>query len=523
MLPRIDALVTPAGPVSPVTPLVPAGEGRQEEFQRSLQTLVGQSLQGQVLSQYKDGSYLVRVAGNAARMQLPAGVQVGAEVSLTLLAAQPRPVFQFGGEHAQGGQAALVYAQPPPGRAPAGGPDALLPSQENHTPPGATPRPPAGANPAGQPAPPGGAAAGSGPATPPGGAPATAPGTTAGAATPPLPSGATPAAGQTGATVPPPPAGATPATPATTPAANPAANPAATLATANASASATLLAAGLPASAAPAATRPARSLAATLLGRAPLTPAAELPELDAGSEPATLSQTARVLTSVLGTANSVAGASAGLVGRAALVASGAPLPEQLAQTLRETIANSGLFYESHVAEWVKGQRTLPELMREPQMQRLAQGLAQGGAETAARAARGDAGPDLAAAQMVNQQLHSQEHARVQWQGEAWPGQPMQWHIQREPREQRQQSGGQDDGAAPEQVWRSGVRFRFPLLGQVEASVTVVGGQIQIQVQTASEESAGTLRAYAERLESAMAAAGSPLSSLTIRAGDRHDG
>ncbi|WGG53394.1 flagellar hook-length control protein FliK [Rugamonas sp. DEMB1] len=100
---------------------------------------------------------------------------------------------------------------------------------------------------------------------------------------------------------------------------------------------------------------------------------------------------------------------------------------------------------------------------------------------------------------------------------------MQWHIQREQREQGQQSGGQDDGAAPEQVWRSGVRFRFPLLGQVEASVTVVGGQIQIQVQTASEESAGTLRAYAERLESAMAAAGSPLSSLTIRAGDQHDG
>jgi hypothetical protein len=124
--------------------------------------------------------------------------------------------------------------------------------------------------------------------------------------------------------------------------------------------------------------------------------------------------------------------------------------------------------------------------------------------------------------MVNQQLHSQEHARVQWQGDAWPGQPMQWHIQREQREQGQQSGGQDDGAAPEQVWRSGVRFRFPLLGQVEASVTVVGGQIQIQVQTASEESAGTLRAYAERLESAMAAAGSPLSSLTIRAGDQHD-
>jgi hypothetical protein len=147
------------------------------------------------------------------------------------------------------------------------------------------------------------------------------------------------------------------------------------------------------------------------------------------------------------------------------------------------------------------------------MQRMAQG------ENAARAAAG--GPDLSAAQMINQQLHTQEQGRVQWHGQAWPGQPMQWEIRRE-----QGEGRKDDGSAdgePEQVWRSGVRFRFPMLGAVSASVTLIGGQVHIQVQADSDDTADTLRAYAGRLEGAMEAAGAPLSSLTISQEDRHDG
>jgi hypothetical protein len=60
-----------------------------------------------------------------------------------------------------------------------------------------------------------------------------------------------------------------------------------------------------------------------------------------------------------------------------------------------------------------------------------------------------------------------------------------------------------------------VRFRFPLLGKVAATVTLAGDQVQIQLQTGSDQSAVTLRAYAGLLEQAMAAAGAPLSSLTI--------
>ncbi|MYM26649.1 flagellar hook-length control protein FliK, partial [Duganella sp. FT135W] len=293
-------------------------------------------------------------------------------------------------------------------------------------------------------------------------------------------------------------------------------NPAAALATpagaANAQAAATL-AAGSAGSAD--AVKP-QSLAATLLGKAPLTPASDLPELSANTPQPTLSSAARVLTTILSTAQAGQAAQAALIGKTALFGNSAPDTDELAQKLHDTISKSGLFYESHVAEWAKGERPIADLMREPQMQRL---LQQQGGETAARAAA--SGPDLSAAQMINQQLHTQEQNRVLWHGQAWPGQEMQWEVRRDQRE-----GGQDGGEAdaePEQIWRSGVRFRLPLLGAVSAAVTLVGDQVHIQVQTDSDGSATTLRAYASQLESAMAAAGAQLSSLTISQEDDHGG
>jgi hypothetical protein len=257
-----------------------------------------------------------------------------------------------------------------------------------------------------------------------------------------------------------------------------------------------------------------QSLAATLLGKAPLTPADQLPDLDPNTPLPTLSTTARVLTTVLGASQAGQAAQLALIGKTALFGNAAPDTGQLTQKLHDAISQSGLFYESHVTEWVKGERSLTELMREPQMQRMAQG-----GESAARAAAN--GPDLSAAQLINQQLHTQEQGRVQWNGQAWPGQAMQWEIRREQREGRKDGGGGE--AEPEQVWRSGVRFRFPMLGAVSASVTLIGGQVHIQVQADSDDSATTLRAYAGQLEVAMEAAGAPLSSLTIGQETRDDG
>jgi hypothetical protein len=534
MLPRLDAaIVTPVKPADGAGAGVAIGDGRQAAFQRAVQSLVGQTVPAEVLSKLKDGSYLVKVAENSVRLMLPGDTQVGSSVPLTVLTAQPRPTFQLG-TNAPGSAPTLLYseagtteggeaaslpsqgtvvlpnsgkpasgaAQGTPGQtgAPAGGAGAEAPADSDAAPgqlkpglPGA-PAAGAGANPS---AGTGSAAANAGNA-----AAAGRPGLPAGAA-PDTPDAPNPAA-----------AGARPAVVAGAATPNPAAALTTPASAAQAQAAATL-AAGAAGSAVPADAVKPQSLAATLLGKAPLTPAHELPELSANTPQATLSSAARVLTTVLSAAQAGQAAQAALIGKTALFGNAAPDTDALAQKLHDTISKSGLFYESHVAEWAKGERPLTELMREPQMQRL---LQQQGGEPAARAAT--SGPDLSAAQMINQQLHTQEQNRVLWHGQAWPGQEMQWEVRRDQREGGQGGNGDAEGE-PEPIWRSGVRFRLPMLGAVSAAVTLVGEQVHIQVQTDSDGSAVTLRAYASQLESAMAAAGAQLSSLTISQDDDH--
>jgi len=397
MLPRIDASIRPVGPSDGAGTGAAVGDTRQGQLalQKALQGLVGQNVPAVVQSKFSDGSALVKVAEQNVRMMLPTDVKVGAEVSLTVLSASPRPTFQFGTGTAG---ATVVY--------PDGGESqpATLPSQT---------------------------------------------------AQPALVRGG--AAGAAGAE----------------------------------------------------AARP-QSLAAALLGKAPLTASADLPGLDHTTPQSTLSPTARALATILPAGGQMA--QLALIGKSALFGNAAPDTDKLAQKLNDTISKSGLFYESHVTEWVKGERPLSDLMREPQMQHMQQlqRLAQQSGESLARL--GPGGPDLTPAQMVNQQLHTQEQGRVQWNGEAWPGQQMQWEVKREQRDgSRQQQA--DDGQ--EQVWRSGVRFRLPMLGKVAATVTMVGDQVHVQLQTDTDDAADALRAYASQFEAAMAAAGGLLSSLAI--------
>src|SRR5262245_46186480 len=96
---RPDALtVKPVGQADQVRRTEPAGDARQEAFERSLAGLLGKTVKGEVLSKLTDGSYLVRVNNNSARLLLPQGTQVGAEVPLTLVATTPRPTFQISTE-----------------------------------------------------------------------------------------------------------------------------------------------------------------------------------------------------------------------------------------------------------------------------------------------------------------------------------------------------------------------------------------------------------------------------------------
>lgn len=218
-----------------------------------------------------------------------------------------------------------------------------------------------------------------------------------------------------------------------------------------------------------------------------------LQTLAAGAPDPELSDAARTISTLLTKAQSGPNPLQSIVGAAPLMASPLAGTAQLAQALQDAIGRSGLFYESHVAEWAEGKRSLSDLLREPQMQKSMPG----------------AEADLANAQLINLQLRTHEQDKVRWQGEAWPGQKMEWEIDKDA------PGGNQDGEAAQPAWRSGVRFQFPLLGKVEASVMLVGGALHIQIQTDTADSAAALRAQAGMLQQSLEASGAALASLAI--------
>ncbi|MDM5178537.1 flagellar hook-length control protein FliK [Massilia sp. DJPM01] len=414
MLARTDGPgVHAVGKVDPVRPALGVGDTRQDALARALSTQLGQSMRVAVLSKFNDGTFLVRVAGEQARMSLPQGAEAGTEMPMTLVAINPRPQFRLDNQ---------------PGSATG------LPGG-----PAQTPLPAA----AGQP----------------------------------LPTGATPERAPLQA----------PALPQAQPQEGQGAG-----------------AANL--------TGRATSLAATLLGKAPLTASADLPSLDASTPPATLSNTGQLLARILDIGHPAPGKQAAIAGATPLInpKHGAPDAATLAHKLEETISRSGVFYESHVAEWADGKRPLSELQREPQMQQ-AMATPGGGARPAAA--------ELASAQLINLQLTAQEQARVTWQGQLAPGQELQWEIHKDAPEQR--GRGDDDPTAP--VWKSGMRLRFPLLGEIEASIVTTGARVHIELRTTSQGTGEALRARAGELTSALDVSGTALASLIIRTPEAGDG
>lgn len=183
------------------------------------------------------------------------------------------------------------------------------------------------------------------------------------------------------------------------------------------------------------------------------------------------------------------------VGRTPLL--GAPTGDTavLARALQDGLGKSGLFYESHVAEWAEGTRTRTDLAAEPQ-------------------ARGMAPPtDPNTAQLINLQLNAHEQGRVAWQGQLWPGQDLHWDVERKDDEAPGRGGGDAEGA----TWQSSLRLRFGALGEVSARVVLSGSQLHIRLDAADAAVGAQLEAHGARLHDALAAAGTPLSTLAIHA------
>ncbi|WP_460836627.1 flagellar hook-length control protein FliK, partial [Massilia agri] len=220
----------------------------------------------------------------------------------------------------------------------------------------------------------------------------------------------------------------------------------------------------------------------------------------AESRHTTLSRTGQAIGGVLAAAAKAETPQTAALGRTPVVAAASLDAASIAQGLQQAVGKSGLFYESHVAEWAQGARALADLNAEPQQQ-------------AAREGQRPLPTDPATAQFINLQLATQEQAHLSWQGNLWPGQPMQLEVRREVDEEQEGQGEGEEAAA--RAWHSRLRLTFPGLGDVDARLTLVGGALQLRV-SASEDSAALLRHNQPSLAGALDAAGTPLAAFEVR-------
>lgn len=198
----------------------------------------------------------------------------------------------------------------------------------------------------------------------------------------------------------------------------------------------------------------------------------------------------------------------------------------LAGALRDALGKSGLFYESHQAQWIRGERSTSQLLEEPQNlltgnnSLLSPGnqnaisdkttLTQMQADTSVTVKFADdtAMPvtkELIA--LVQQQLHTLERHHVVWLGQVWPGQQMQWEIQGEPEQQRQQ---QD-----ERQWSTEVELALPKLGDVRARLVLGEGGLRLALHAADSTTVALFNHALHNLKNSLEGAGISLAAAVV--------
>lgn len=161
-------------------------------------------------------------------------------------------------------------------------------------------------------------------------------------------------------------------------------------------------------------------------------------------------------------------------------------PQVLAQDLKQALDHSGLFYESHLKEATLGARPWHQLLQEPQNK-----------------------PQFAPPEMVAQQLQVLEQQKVEWRGEVWPGQSMQWQVSE--RKNSPQSS-QDPSLNSLQ---SNMTLHLPKLGEISVRITMIEGRFSIRLRPDSADSLSTLQAERSQLALNLQSAGLALDGLQI--------
>lgn len=198
----------------------------------------------------------------------------------------------------------------------------------------------------------------------------------------------------------------------------------------------------------------------------------------------------------------------------------APDAKQLASGLHEALSKSGLFYESHQAQWVRGERSIVQLLEEPQNLLTGKAMlshndmqtdktspmpAQAASLTSAKPGETQIAKEVLP--LVQQQLHTLENHHVVWMGQVWPGQQMQWEIQGQP----EHRNGQQD----EREWSTEMELSLPKLGDVRARLVFAERGLRLTLHAADTATAELFNRSLPQLKDSLDHAGIALTAAVV--------
>ncbi len=266
------------------------------------------------------------------------------------------------------------------------------------------------------------------------------------------------------------------------------------------------------------------------------------------SAPSTLSQTGKLISFLL--TGQPASKPVVLANNQPLLTTPPTNGAALVPMLRQAVAQSGLFYESHQAQWLSGKTDLAALMREPQAQAAATpgsqaaqlaarpgpasgtaAQAAGNAAVAAGAAGSENARGVASAlgteaavskagpvaertlPVVHQQLDALATNQYAWHGFAWPGQKIEWIIE-DPRGEAE--GGEAETPAE---WNTTLRLTLPRLGGMEAQLHLTPAGVALRLRADDPDAIAALEAGQGALADALEAVAVPLTGMVVELRD----
>lgn len=226
-----------------------------------------------------------------------------------------------------------------------------------------------------------------------------------------------------------------------------------------------------------------------------------------------------------------------------------PVASLLAAALDRAVSGSGLFYESHLLQYLGGTRTLVQLMQEPQAhlqlgaesfsglpvaaygpgrsgdaaQTLANDFSRQDFAVETQSAEAIGTPNLAgpvnavihpaAMALVHQQLELLAVPMFRWGGELVPGTPLDWEIS----EEATGHPAADGGLAQAAGWSTRLVITLPTLRTVELRLSLAGSSLKVHLAAGESHTVDLLNEARHQLPLRLGAIGLELSGVQVAA------